>query len=65
MTPRSATEITAAEAIATGATSVRRFRRPNAAGSCPCSPSEYASRPNPEIEVVAAASRTSAPVIPT
>ena len=30
-----------------GATSVRRCRRPNAAGSCPCSPSEYASRPKP------------------
>ena len=48
-----------------GETSVRRCRRPNARGSWPCSPSEYASRPNPEIDVVAAESSTSAPVSPT
>jgi len=35
------------------------------AGSCPCSPREYASREKPEIEVVTAARRISAPVIPT
>src|SRR5205823_11884215 len=37
-----------------GDTSVRRCRRPKTRGSCPCSPSEYASRPKPEIDVVAA-----------
>ena len=31
------------------------------AGSWPCSPSEYASRPNPEFDVIAAARRMSAP----
>ena len=40
-----------------GATSVRRFSRPNVRGSCPCSPSEYARRPKPEIDVVTAESR--------
>ena len=35
------------------------------AAACPCSPSEYASRPKPEIDVVAAASRISAPEMPT
>ena len=61
----SAIEISAAATIACGETSVRRFSRPNARGSWPCSPSEYASREKPEIDVVTAASRISAPVRPT
>ena len=48
-----------------GETSVRRCSRPKTRGSCPCSPSEYARRPKPEIDVVIAASSTSAPVRPT
>jgi len=55
----------ATEMIASGETCARRLRRPNDLGSCPCSPSENASRENPEIDVVTAASRISAPVRPT
>ncbi len=61
----SAIAIAAAATTDAGATSVRRCNRPKIAGSCPCSPSEYASLPKPEIEVVIAASSTSAPVKPT
>ncbi len=57
--------MSAAETTACGETSVRRLSRPNARGSCPCSPSEQASRVKPEIEVVTATSRISAPVRPT
>ena len=57
--------MTAAQTIACGETSVRRFSRPKLRGSWPCSPSEYASREKPEIDVVTAASRISAPVMPT
>ena len=61
----SAVEISAAATIACGETSVRRFSRPKARGSWPCSPSECASRVKPEIEVVTATSRITAPVRPT
>ena len=60
-----ADEITATEAIASGETCARRLSRPKLRGSWPCSPSEYASREKPEIDVVTAASRISAPVTPT
>ena len=62
---RSAIEISAAETIACGETSVRRLSRPKARGSWPCSPSECASRVKPEIDVVTATSRMNAPVSPT
>src|ERR687887_332464 len=62
---RSVIEITPAATIASGGTSVRRLSRPKARGSCPCSPSECASRVNPEIDVVTATSRMTAPVSPT
>ena len=58
-------EIAAAAMIDCGDTSVRLLSQPNFRGSCPCSPSEYASRPNPEIDVVAAVTRISAPERPT
>ena len=45
-----AAEMPTAASTDCGETSVRRCRRPKARGSCPCSPSEYASRPKPEIE---------------
>jgi hypothetical protein len=61
----SAIEITAAARIASGETRVRRFRRPNARGSWPCSPREWARRVKPEIDVVTATSRITAPVRPT
>src|SRR5262249_17832206 len=60
-----AIETRGADRIDGGAAGVRRFRRPKAGGSCPCSPREYASRPNPEIDVVVETSRISAAVNPT
>jgi hypothetical protein len=60
-----ADEITAAAVIACGETCARRLNRPKLRGSCPCSPSEYASREEPEMDVVTAVSRMSAPVTPT
>jgi hypothetical protein len=58
-------EMPAAARIACGETCARRLSRPKLRGSCPCSPSEKASRENPDTEVVTAASRISAPVAPT
>ena len=58
-------EMIAAATIACGETCARRLSRPKLRGSWPCSPSEYASRAEPEIDVVTATSRISAPVIPT
>src|SRR5579862_3264920 len=60
-----ALEITAADTIACGDTSVRRCRRPNTRGSWPCSPSEYARREKPEMDVVTDAERIKAPLAPT
>ena len=59
---RSPTRSSAAAKIACGETCARRLSRPKLRGSWPCSPSEYASREKPEIDVVTAASRISAPV---
>jgi hypothetical protein len=59
-----ATDRTTEASTASGDTSVRLCSRPNARGSCPCSPSEYASRPKPEIDV-AAARRRMTPDSPT
>src|SRR6266571_7106354 len=65
VTIRPAIAISAAATIDCGETSVRGLSQPNFRGNCPCSPSEYASRPNPEIDVVAAVSKISAPDNPT
>ena len=62
---RTPVETAAVERIAAGEMSVRPLRRPNARGSMSRLPSEYASRPAPENEVVTTAMRISAPVSPT
>ena len=52
-------------AIASRETSVRRSSRPSSRGSIPCVPIEWASRAQPEIDVVTAISRMSAADSPT
>jgi len=62
---RSTIEIVVAATTVSGEWRLRRLRRANLRGSCPCTPSEYARRPKPEFEVAAAVRRMSAPVKPT
>ncbi len=57
--------ITVIAAIVSRETSVRRSNRPSSRGSMPCVPIEWASRAQPEMDVVIAITRMSAAERPT